>query len=741
MEETAPFFRLGKLIHRRRIPIILVWILLVFGCLPFIPDIVAPFKTTGFVDETSSSAKADRYLNQQLGSNNNKILITYYSSTLLVSDKQFIKKIHDSLSKLKNYPIAHDIVYPENNKKQFSNDKHTAVVIIIFKTKETLNQTDLTHFKSLITKPTNMIMNYGGMPIFIDDINEQTQKDLYNADLIAAPVSILTLLLIFGSVVAAMVPIFLGGACALIILTSLYFLGHAFTLSIFTLNIALLLGLCLSLDYSLFVISRFRDELTKQKSVADAISITLNTAGKAVFFSGLAVFISLSALLFFPVNILFSVGIGGLVAVFIAVLISIVLLPAILAVLKQGINWLPVKLFNKKKNRQFHCWRSLAETVVKRPIIFFISSLAILLLCGYPFLNVKWGIADSNILPTHSQSRQFFDHYKTTFNEHELTPIIAIISTDKDSILSRSSLEKLILFSKKLRENPAVLDVNSIVTTDKLLTKNSYYTLYHLPKKERPAAIKQLLDTTTREQFTMLSIISKYPNDAAETKKLIAELKKMNPGKNMHLQITGIPVNNVEVLAKISSLFPWALLWIIALTYLILLVLLRSLFLPLKAILMNIVSLSASYGVLVFIFQEGHLHELLHFNPQGMLDTCLLIIIFCALFGFSMDYEVFLLTRIKECYEKTHDNNTSIIFGIDQSSRIITSAALIVICICGSFMVADVLMVKEFGLGIAVAIFVDAFLVRSILVPATMVLVKRWNWYLPVWLNKRLPRW
>ena len=202
----------------------------------------------------------------------------------------------------------------------------------------------------------------------------------------------------------------------------------------------------------------------------------------------------------------------------------------------------------------------------------------------------------------------------------------------------------------------------------------------------------------------------------------------------LKLQLTGTPVSNVEVLNSISRVLPYAILWIMVFTYLILLILLRSLFLPIKAILMNILSLCACYGALVLVFQDGYLHDWLNFEPQTTLDISLLVIIFCALFGFSMDYEVFLLSRIKEHYELSGDNDKSIIFGIEHSSRIITSAALIVIVICCSFLVADVLMVKAFGLGIAVAIFVDAFLIRTILVPATMALMKKWNWYLPKWL-------
>jgi len=277
------------------------------------------------------------------------------------------------------------------------------------------------------------------------------------------------------------------------------------------------------------------------------------------------------------------------------------------------------------------------------------------------------------------------------------------------------------------------------VTIDKQLTKSQYYALYVAHKSLMTNAMKTLLETTTRKYLTVIHVVSKYSINSPETKTLITDLRKMKMQKGLTMEVMGTPVANMDVLNRIASVLPYALLWIMVFTYLILLILLRSVFLPIKAIVMNLLSLSACYGALVLVFQEGHLHQLLNFDPQGMLDISLLVIIFCALFGFSMDYEVFLLTRIKESYESNHDNKKSIVFGIEKSSRLITSAALIVIFICGSFLVADVLMVKAFGLGIAVAIFVDAFLIRTFLVPATMALMGKWCWYLPKWLNKILP--
>lgn len=293
-------------------------------------------------------------------------------------------------------------------------------------------------------------------------------------------------------------------------------------------------------------------------------------------------------------------------------------------------------------------------------------------------------------------------------------------------------------YVRQIKELPDVSDVKSIVSLNASISKQKYVAMYQNINYIN-ADTKELLNNTTSKNLTVIQVISQFPAGSRQTKALIQQIETIKTKPGVQIALSGKPVSDEEVITHISSQLPYAIAWVIFTSYLILLFLLRSLFLPLKAIVMNLLSLCACYGALVLIFQDGHLHQLLHFQPQGMLDISLLVIIFCALFGFSMDYEVFLLSRIKEYYEKTGNNEQSIIFGIEKSSRIITCAALIVIVICGAFLVADVIMVKAFGIGIAVAIAVDAFLVRSLLVPSTMALMKSLNWYLPTWLDKKLP--
>ncbi|CDZ77168.1 Membrane protein YdfJ [Legionella massiliensis] len=719
----------------------MVWGLIILASASVLLTIAAPFKSTGFIDENSKSAKAQQYLNDKFGYNDqNKILIIYHSSKLLANQSLFIEKIKKSLSELKDFPIKHEIILPSDKNKQISKNKHTAYVVLIMESPEVLGSKDILRIKSLINTPANMTIEIGGQALFINEVNKQTQRDLFRADIIAAPVAMVTLAFVFGSLTAAVLPIVLGGGCALVILTSLYIIGESWTLSVYTLNIALLLGLCLSLDYALFIINRFREEFHNGISVDVAIAITVETAGRAIFYSGLAVLVSLSALFLFPINILFSMGLGGVIAVFVAVINAIFILPAVLGIIKSKIDFLPIK-FNRKTNKnKTSFWHWLAEKVVNRPLAFFFPVIVFLLMLGYPMTSVKFGVSDYHIIPKSTDSRQFFDSYEKYFDIKQLTPIILLVHSPHGYILSRESISNLYNFVQKWKDNSLVNRISGVVSSDSELTSKEYYNLYSTSKNHLPDNIKQLLSTTTKHLFTVLNVTSNYKLNSDQTTELVKKLETTKSSSTkLDIQVTGTPALNADVLSKVFEILPYALLWIMVFSYLILLFLLRSLFLPFKAILMNILSLSACYGALVLVFQEGHLAEYFNFEPQGLLDINLLVIIFCALFGFSMDYEVFLLSRIKEAYQECSDNKESIIFGIEKSSKIITSAALIVIVICGSFLVANVLMVKAFGLGIAVAIFVDAFLIRTLLVPSTMVLLEKWNWYLPKWLDKVIP--
>lgn len=733
------FYQFGRWIYTLRWLIILFWLLLVCVSVPIAPKLMHPFTSIGFKDPHSESVLVTNEISDKIGYNHNRFIVVYRDDKLKATSAIFQKEIKASLSGLKHFPLAHEIIYPDKDNNQISSDNHVAYAVVLLKSSQELDDATLDQFKKLIKKPADLTLQIGGEPVFLTDTKVQTQRDMYKSEYIATPVALITMLIVFGTVVAAVLPIVLGGVCAYLMLVTLFLIGHVISLSVFTLNIALLLGMCLILDYSLLYINRFCEELEQGHDTLEAIAIAQTTAGKAIFFSGLVVFVSLSALVLFPINVLYSVGIGGSAAVFVAVLVAIILLPAVLATLGHRINWLPVRIFKKKDIEDQQYWEWLISRVVKRPVIYFVTILIALLCLGYPFLHAKFGISDFKILPKTSESHQVFDAVSDKFGESKFSPIEVLIQSKNKNILTKNNIAAMYDFASKIMADARVDRVTSIVTTQPRMTKQQYQLLYTTQREHLPDALKKFLKITTADGVSVMSIESKYDIKSPETAALIDKIRQIPLGNNLTIKLSGSSLDTDDVLKTISTVFPKAFWWIAGFTYLLLLIFLRSLFLPLKAILMTILSLVVSYGVLVFVFQQGYFHTLFNFEPQGMLDISLLIIIFCTLFGVSMDYEVFLLTRIKEYYEQTGNNVKSIVFGINRSGRIIASAAIIVILICFSFMSADILIVKAFGLGIAVAVFIDAFVIRTILVPAIMTIMNKWNWYLPKWLDYILP--
>jgi RND superfamily putative drug exporter len=719
------FHALGCFIYRRRSWVIISWLLCIALCVPSLPNLMKPFNSSGFENFKSESFVSMRDTEKNIGYQKNRILILFQKIKNSISDQQFRKDVDKSLKGLDDLSEKHEVIVgPVHHHKNI-------LAILAYKQAQNITSLQIDDIESKINLTKRIKMNLGGADVFIQSINKQTQKDLFRSDLVAAPVTIITLLLVFGSITAAFMPILVGASCTVIMLAFLHQLAYHVSLSIFTINIATLLGLCLSLDYALFIISRFREELIAHTSIEEAIARTMTTAGKAVFFSGLAVFASLSALLIFPINILVSVGIGGLSAVLLAVFGALTLLPAILSCLKQQINW--GTLF-KIKVKESTLWRRIANQVTHFPYLFACLGIVMLVICSYPIKHIQLGIYDYHILPEQSEGRDFFKSFTKHYQEEEMSPIMVVVTTSS-KLLNERNIKKVFRLVTKLKNLESVEKVSGYLSWIPRGKLTDYQMFYTGDKDRLPESVKQILTTSTNKHTAVLYVQSQYKPESKQTKQLIREIRDISI-KGLTIQVTGEPANNLDVFDGIYQQMPYAIAWILGVTFIVLLILLKSLFLPFKAISMNILSLLATYGSLVFIFQEGHLHEWLNFDPQGSLDISMLVIIFCALFGFSMDYEVFLLTRIQECYYRTHDNNSSIIFGIEHSAKIITSAAWIVIVLCASFLVADVLMVKAFGFGIAIAIFLDAFIIRIFLVPAIMTLTHKINWYIPQFLKK-----
>ncbi|MEZ0240298.1 MAG: MMPL family transporter, partial [Chloroflexota bacterium] len=550
-------------------------------------------------------------------------------------------------------------------------------------------------------------------------------------------------------------PLAVGGAAVVTALAGVYLVASATPMSIFVLNLATLLGLELGVDYSLLLTSRFREELALRPEgpdrVSEAVRVTVATAGRAVFFSGLTVLLGLLGLVLFEFMILRSVGIAGAIVVGLAVASALTLLPAILTILGPRVDRLALRRSSAPGGTDGTggtdgAWARLARRVMRHPVAVLIPTLLFLLVLGSPFLHVRFNAPDASILPPAVASRAAFDRLQGEFGEGEFAPIVVAIRTDGPAT-DAANLAALYEWSRRLAADPRVARVDSLVDVDHRLTLEQYALLYADPNGPRDRYVQTALAATTRGDLTAFTLTTRYGPNREEGRALVADLRTpcgpLAAPAGMTALVGGGAADVADVVDRVRADFPRTALFIIVSTYLVLFVLLRSVVLPAKALVMNTLSIVASFGALVWIFQDGNLSGVLGFQPLGFVETTQPVILFCVLFGLSMDYEVFLLTRMKEVWDRTGDNVEAVAGGMQRSGRIVTSAALIVVVVASSFAFADIVLIKALGIGMAIAVALDATVVRALLVPATMRLLGRWNWWMPKTLERlfagRLP--
>lgn len=719
---------------------VLSWLLVAFLCVMYLPHAGKPFKIGNISNPRAESTIAQKTMEKELDFGGARIFVLFQSDDLTTGNHVFESEVKKSLAGLKNLRFENRVISPYQNSRQISKNKRSAYAVIETDSVAENLANSIEQIRQILGKPKNISITIGGEPNYIADVYRLSERNLIRGEVIALPICFIIMIFVFGGLIAALVTILSGVISIIIIITILYLLGQQMELTVFVLNIATMLGLGLSLDYTLLITYRFREEYVKCHNCKQAIKITLQTAGKSIFFSGLIVLISIASLIFFPINVLYSIGVGGIVVVIVTVACALSFLPSMLCLLERNVTATIPQLKNiSTENIHDHRWYRFAILVMRHPIIFMIPTVIILLSLGYPFLNVKLNNSDAKILPPWVESRKLLDEFDKNFDDNELTPINLVFTAKNKSILSKANISALYDYAHKLKNDSRVSRVASIVTIKSDLTKAQYQQLYSASKLPLDDYQKMYFEGSTKGKYTVMSVTSKYTKDDKRNFELIHTLRTDKIGDGITKIVGGRSAEIIDTIDIVYKLFLKIIIVISIVTYIALVCLLRSIFLPLKAILMNFLSLSVCYGMLVFIFQEGHFSNWLDFKALGFTDLNLPILLFFALFGLSMDYEVFLLTRIKEYYDKTGDNTKSVAMGLERSARIITSAALIVVIVAGAFVTADIVFIKAFGLGAALAIAIDASLIRLLLVPATMRLLGDWNWYIPKWLDKILP--
>lgn len=549
------------------------------------------------------------------------------------------------------------------------------------------------------------------------DINSASQKDLASAEAIGLPIAIIVLLLAFGSVVAAFIPLAIGIVTVVSAFGVMTLFSETMDLSIFVMNIIPMLGLALSIDFALLLINRYKEELAKNSTV-DAVQTAIQTAGRSIIFSAICVFIGLGAMLVMQVEIFQNIALGGMLVVTIAVLSSITLLPSILMLLKERINkWTIIRVKPGATTK----WRNFASFVMKRPVTLILVALILLGIGIIPVKNMELTIPQVDSLPKTYDSRQAYELMDQEFGLGDQSTVY-MIAERTDGWDSTAGLEDIKKIEERLLEDNNVTTVDTIFTASEIPTVEQWEQSLMVPEVE--AQLTPLLETFVQDNKLLVPVTLNLNGSSNEAQDWAREWSEKDLG--VDFKLGGQPKFNQEIFDEIFDKVGWLLAIILGSTFIILMIAFRSILIPLKAIIMNIIGLASTFGILVYIFQYGHFGI-----EETTIALIIPVIVFSLVFGLSMDYEVFLISRIQEEYMKHQNNTLATVDGLTSTSKIITSAALIMIVITGAFAFTEVMPVKQIGVGIAIAVAIDASIIRLLLVPSLMKLFGKWNWWLP----------
>jgi putative drug exporter of the RND superfamily len=798
------FQLLGLFAHRFRWAILVTWAMLVIASVFFAPDLSGRLKGGGFEGSNSEAERVQDLMSEEFGVSPATLIVVFVGDGLPARGEEFQGAQDEALEGVRRMPeVRHVTTYASTQDARFiSDDGEKAYAVIAFNVSidETRNVVEEVRGK---VRSEELDTYVTGAAAVYQDLEEASNEDIKRAEKYAFPFALLILLLAFGTVVAAGVPVLIGGVSVLTTLAALYFVAGSYDMSVFVLTLSTMLGLGLGIDYALFFVSRFREEL-ESYPVSEAVLRTVTTAGRSIFFSGTAVLIGLSGLLFFPFMFMRSIGVAGVMVVFVSVAAALTLLPALLGVLGHRVNWLPVRRHGRSIGTGF--WSRSAEVVMRHPLVVILLVSTLLATLLYPVTHMKVGIPEASVLPEKYESRAGDDILKQNFEYAALNPM-EIVATLPEDPLSADGLADAKALGESIERTGEIASVESVFTAGEEAARSyargvadarkearaeaerreevavkselqSLRTRYGLvppgaegriraeaerrasaeverrvpelpegvstegeispqgvanfldsPRARESKELQDALDSYVAGDRTLLQAVTKANPYTEAAHAAVDEVRTAEAPEGVSFLVGGLSAGQKDFISSLYGKAPYAAAFVLSVTYLILLVSFRSVFIPLKAVIVNILSLTASFGAIVFVFQDGNLSGLLDFTPLGFVDATLPILMFCTIFGVSMDYEVFLLSRIREAYENGDSNTASVAKGLVATAGIITSAAAIIIVVTGAFAFTGIILTKAVGLGLAVAVFVDATIIRVLLVPATMRILGDWNWW------------
>src|SRR5579859_2156610 len=695
-------------------------------------------KLTNPADPAAQYIAVDDLLRTQFHQDQTALLVLFTAHDgATVDSPAYQQAVAAVVAPLARQPGVGDITsfYTTHAPAFVSTDRHSTYVVVGLRGDDAAQQQTLDALRPQL-QSDRLQIRLGGGPVSSQEGNEEARRAIEQADLITFPILAILLVFVFGSLVAASLPLAMGGFAILGALLVMRVATEFIDVSVYAVNIIIMLGLGLAIDYSLFVVSRFREELARMpESVVEALARTMQTAGRTILFSGLTVTISLLSLAVFPGTFFKSIGLAAAASVAVAMLAALTVLPAILAALGPRINawaipvrwrrWTPSGAASMEQG----FWYRTSQFVMRYPVPVLLLTLIPLLILGLPFLRARIQVPDVRALPSSFQSGAVYDSLLHDFPPNETQPIILIVQTP-GAALDPASLRALYAYTRQLQALPGVRRVDSLVTLSPQLDEAAYQGLYSAAARALNPLAQRAATTFAAGNYSWVHVL--YDSDplGPESQALVGRIRALPPG-DLQILVGGDPAYQVDYLASLGRGVPVAGGLIVGVIFVLLFLMLGSLVVPLTAVILNIVSLSVSFGALVWIFQDGHLANLLGFESLGSIDALMPVIIFAIAFGLSMDYEVFLLSRVKEHFDQSGDNRAAVAVGVQKTGGIITSAALLLVIVIGGFAAGAVLQLKEFGVGLALAVFVDATVVRMLLVPATMRLLGKYNWWAP----------
>lgn len=708
---------LGRFSYRRRWQVVVAW-LIVFGVAAAVaPRVTGILRGGGYTIGNSQSVAAYNTLNHA------------YGYKALVFNVVFAGRQADLMPAAQRFRATAKERFGRTltiSRPLYTPDRKVVFLRVFSQPQEDFGA----HFAGVLgpTLPHGAVRGYlAGPSAIFRDMETVSDQDLRNVELVTLPIAAVVLLLIFGSLVASATPVLMAPLAVTLSLAIIYVIGHRVDMSIFVLNTASMLGLGVAIDYSLLMVNRFREELELGRDMETAVGHTVGTAGKAILVSAIVVSAGFFGLTLSGVSMLRSLGIGGSLVTILSLVVALTFLPAVLGIIGYRINrfaLVPERLTTRG------LWHRLAWGVMRRPIRVILLVAAVIFVLAIPAFHLRVGIPGPEILPTSVESRMGNDILDRHLGLANGEPVLVVVARKPGTPVSTAQATSFAVLDR-ICSSPLVGGVSSLPVPNSPGQIRSCSATLEALQNATPAQQQQASALAARHRVGLISVFLRANPSSREAEHYVSSLRSRPPIRGYDVLIGGQTAGQMDFDDYLYSRFPLIALAVVVTIFFVLLIAFRSLLLPIKAILMNVFSVLAAYGAVVWAFQDGHLAGVLHFTPVGNIDSIVPVFLFNVLFGVSTDYEVFLLTRVQEEYRITGDNDASVARGLEVTGRIITSAAAVMIVVFAAFSFARLVVIQEVGFGLAVAVLLDATLIRALLVPATMRLLGRWNWWLP----------